>query len=130
MLPANLLYHGRIPLATESATQSRNSSGFCTESFQRYASSKPTLKRPTTGLLPIVARNSLPDLPLAHGGMRPWRACRSATSVGASSPIRFMSSVLVAPPVLGITHESGLIFRTSESQRRQSSNKRSWRQTT
>ena len=35
--------------------------------------------------------------------------------------MRFMSSELVAPPpVFGMTHESGLIFRTSSSHSRQS----------
>ena len=39
----------------------------------------------------------------------------------------FMSSGLVAPPpAFGITRESGLTFRTSPSQSRQSSKRRSW----
>ena len=84
---------------------------------------------PTIGLRPIVARNSFPLLPFAHGTVTPRRAWRSAMSVGASSPMRFMSSELVAPPpVFGMTHESGLIFRTSPSQSCQSSNSRCCRQ--
>ena len=109
-----------------SATQMRISAGLWTESFQRYASSTPTLKMPPIGLRPIVARYSLAFLPLAHGAISPLRAWRSANRIGASSPMAFMSSGLVAPPpVLGITHESGLILRTSASQSRQSSKRRS-----
>ena len=68
----------------------------------------------------------------------PWRSCRwpmgasarsapagRRTASGASSPIVFMSSGLVAPPpVFGITQESGLILRTSASQSRHSSKRR------
>ena len=66
----------------------------------------PTLKRPTTGFMPMAARYSFAFMPMAHGAISPWRAWRSATSIGARAPMRFMSSRLVAPPpVLGITHE-------------------------
>ena len=79
---------------------------------------------------PSTARYSLALLPLAHGGMSPLRAWRSANKVGASSPMVFMSSGLVAPPpAFGITQESGLILRTSASQSRQSSKRRCWCQT-
>ena len=120
--------HGRMPLATRSAVQRRISSALCTESFQRYASSTPTLKRPATGFPPTAARYSLAFMPMAQGAMRPRRAWRSATSIGARSPIAFMSSWLVAPPpVLGMTQESGLTLRTSESHRRHRAKSRSSR---
>ena len=110
IVPENLVNQGRRPLAIPSATQMRISASLWTESFQRYASSTPTLKMPPTGLLPIVARYSLALLPLAQGGISPLRACRSANRIGASSPMTFMSRGLVAPPpALGITHESGWI---------------------
>ena len=73
-LPANLVYHGRRPFAMPSIAQSRISAGLCTESFQRYGSSSPTLKMPTIGLRPSVARNSLPRFPFAHGTVTPRRA--------------------------------------------------------
>ena len=129
MAPANFVNHGRMPFAMPSIAQRRISSAFCTESFHRYGSSSPTLKIPTTGLRPIVERNSFALRPLPHGGSTPCRACRSAISVGASSPMRFMSSGPVAPPaVLGITHESGLIARTAASHVCHSANSRSCRQ--
>ena len=63
--------HGRMPLAVPSATHSRISGSLCTESFQRYGSSRPTLKMPPMGLLPITARYSFARRPLAHGGVKP-----------------------------------------------------------
>lgn len=46
--------------------------------------------------------------------------------VGASSPIRFVSGELAAPPpAFGITHESGLIARTASSHLRPSAKSRS-----
>jgi hypothetical protein len=86
---------------------------------------------PTIGFEPMVARNSFPFLPFDQGAATPCRDCLSAMSVGASSPIRFMSRELVAPPpVLGIRHESGFILRISPSQRRHRLKRRSWRHTT
>ena len=124
-MAANFVNQGRIPLATRSAAHRRISAPFCTESFQRYGSSTPTLKRPITGLRPITARYSFAFMPIAQGGIRPRRAWRSATSIGASSPLRFMSSGLVAPPpVFGIRHESGLIARIASSHTRHSSKRR------
>ena len=48
---------------------------------------RPTLKMPPTGLPPIVARYSFAFLPMAQGAMSPRRACRSANSIGARSPM-------------------------------------------
>ena len=65
---------GRRPLAIPSTAQMRISAGLWTESFQRYGSSTPTLKMPPIGLRPMVARYSLPFLPLAHGAITPAAA--------------------------------------------------------
>ena len=73
-LPANFVYQGRSPFAIPSIAHRRISAGLCTESFQRYGSSRPTLKMPTIGLRPIVARNSFPRFPFAHGTVTPRRA--------------------------------------------------------
>src|SRR5674476_314754 len=83
--PANLVNHGRKPLAIPSSTHSRISGALCTESFHRYGSSTPTLKMPPIGFTPMVERYSLPFLPLAQGGVTPLRAWRSAKRMGAVS---------------------------------------------
>ena len=72
--PENFVTQGRMPFAVPSATQSRISGSLCTESFQRYASSRPTLKIPPIGRRPITERYSLARLPLFHGGVTPRRA--------------------------------------------------------
>src|SRR5688572_26611239 len=66
--PLNFANHGRMPLAIPSATNERSSGASCTESFQRYGASSPTLKMPPTGLEPIAARYSFAYLPLIHIG--------------------------------------------------------------
>ena len=65
---------GRIPLAVPSATHIRSSASPCTESFQRYGSSMPTLKMPPTGFEPSTARYSFALLPFAQIGISPRRA--------------------------------------------------------
>ena len=67
MLPANLVYQGRSPFAIPSIAQSRISAALCTESFQRYGSSSPTLKMPTIGLLAHRGAELLPALPVRPG---------------------------------------------------------------
>src|SRR5690242_19464022 len=96
--PPNLVNHGRSPLAIPSSAHSRISGSLCTESFQRYASSTPTLKIPPIGRLPSAARYSLPFFPFAQDGVSPLRACRSANRIEAFSPIVLMLSSLSAPP--------------------------------
>jgi len=54
-LALNLVNQGRKPCAMPSATQSRVSSADCTESFQRFLSSMPTLKMPTMAFCPCGA---------------------------------------------------------------------------
>ncbi len=63
-----------MPLAVPSATQSCTSGSLCTESFQRYGSSTPTLKIPPTGFGPMTERYSFARRPFAHGGITPCRA--------------------------------------------------------
>ena len=70
-MPANLVNQGRRPLAIPSATQMRISASLCTESFQRYASSTPTLKMPPIGLLPIVGAVLLRVLAVGPRGHEP-----------------------------------------------------------
>jgi len=60
-----------MPFAVPSATQSRISGSLCTESFQRYGSSTPTLKIPPIGRRPITDRSSFARRPLFHGGVSP-----------------------------------------------------------
>ena len=78
MTPENFVNHGRMPLAVPSATHSLISGSLWTESFQRYGSSRPTLKMPPIGRRPITERYSFARWPLLHGGVRPRRAWKSA----------------------------------------------------
>ena len=82
----NFVKVGRKSWAIPSAIQSRISSALCTESFQRYLSSSPTLVIPAIAFRPIVERNSLALLPEAHGGISPALPCRSAQAVGINDP--------------------------------------------
>src|SRR5678815_4401783 len=95
--PENFVTHGRAPLAVPSATQSRISGSLCTESFQRYASSKPTLKMPPIGRRPMTDRNSFARWPLAHGGVTPpWangQRAKEFRSVMGRRPIGGIFSV-------------------------------------
>ena len=63
-----------MPLAVPSATHWRISGSLCTESFQRYGSSRPTLKMPPTGRRPMTERNSFAVRPFTHAGVTPRRA--------------------------------------------------------
>src|SRR6266702_2412862 len=103
-----------MPLAMASSAQMRISALLVTLSFQRYCSSRPMPKRPMMGLSPMVARYSLADLPTSHGAARPWRAWRSAASMGARRLISMALSGLDAPlPLFGTMLDSGLMVRIS-----------------
>ena len=114
--------HGRMPLAVPSATQSRISGSLCTESFQRYGSSSPTLKMPPIGLRPITERYSFARRPFAQGGVRPRRAWLSVNWMAASSP-----AVLRSGGPFGMKRASGLTARTVASHCFQSSVSRALR---
>ena len=89
-------------------------------------SSTPTLKIPTMALLPMVARYSLPFLPLAQGGMRPERRLAVGEERGASSPMVFMSRS-DERAAAGVGDVAGVGIDLPEScvfQRRQSSKRR------
>ncbi len=107
-------------------TQRRISAAVFTESFQRCASSMPMLKMPPIGFVARTWR----EIPCRSSrwptaASTPLRACRSAKSVGASSPIVFMSRSLVAPPPeFAMKRASGLILRISVSHKCHSSNSR------
>ena len=124
--PANLVNQGRRPLAMPSATHMRISAPFCTESFQRYGSSTPTLKMPPMALRPKVARYSLPFLPLAQGGVEP----AAGLAVGEERRRQLADRLhveLTQRAAAGVGDDSGpsgLILRISPSHSRQSSNRR------
>src|SRR5450759_2119548 len=99
-----------MPLAIPSATQILISASLCTESFQRYCSSNPTLNMPPRGFSPIDARNSLAPLPLDHGGVTPLLAWWSVKTISESLPV-----ITLSGKPLGINREVDFCFSITVS---------------